>query len=76
MFVIYVVCQVNIEMSPRKNELRLRPKLATADESVLTTLQTVPGVGQTKAKSLLQRFQCVWLFLLCLSVHLVLTVCD
>ena len=60
MFVIYVGCQVNIEMSPRKNELRLRPKLPTADEAIVTTLQTVPGVGLTKARALLQRFQCTY----------------
>jgi len=58
MFVVDFDWQVNIEMSPRKNELRLRPKLPTADEAVLTTLQTVPGVGETKARSLLHRFHC------------------
>ena len=69
-FVIYVVCQVNIEMSPRKNEFRLRPKLPTTDEAVLATLQTVPGVGDTKARVLLQRFHCMCnLFLHCLKVH-------
>ena len=55
-------------MSPRKNEFRLRPKLATADESVLITLQTVPGIGDTKARALLQRFHCVFLFFLLSSV--------
>jgi len=58
-FVVDFACQVNIEMSPRKNELRLRPKLATADEAVLLTLQTVPAVGETKARSLLRRFHCM-----------------
>ena len=48
-------------MSPRKNELRLRPTLPTADEAMLVTLQTVPGVGETKARSLLQRFHCMYL---------------
>jgi len=60
--------QVNIEMSPRKNEFRLRPKLATTDESVLMTLQTVPGIGETKARVLLQHFHCMCLGLSALSV--------
>jgi len=58
---------MKLETSPRKNEFRLRPKLATSDEAVLTTLQTVPGVGETKARALLQRFHCMYL---CLSVCL------
>ena len=64
---------MNIEMSPHKNELRLRPKLPTADEAVLTTLQTVPGVGETKARSLLQRFHCMCyipaVFITAVSAH-------
>ena len=59
MLIIIVGFQVNIEMSPRKNELRLRPKQPTTDEAVMTTLLTVPGVGETKARALLQRFHCM-----------------
>jgi len=54
-----VVCrQLNVETSPRKNELRLRPKQPTADEAVLTTMQAVPGIGETKARALLDHFHC------------------
>jgi len=56
-------------MSPRKNELRLcPPKLPTADEALLITLQTVPGVGETKATALLHCFHCTCVYVVICDV--------
>ena len=49
--------QMEVELHPYKNELRIKLKPSSTDESLVATLQLVPRLGETKVRALLERFQ-------------------
>jgi hypothetical protein len=57
--------QMEIELHPVKNEVRIRQKQASTEHALLATLQTVPRLGETKARALLDRFPSMFAFLVC-----------
>ena len=48
--------QVFLESKPQNNPYRIKVKPTPTDQALLTTLQTVPGLGQRKAMALLAKF--------------------
>ncbi|XP_076470300.1 Fanconi anemia core complex-associated protein 24-like [Babylonia areolata] len=52
-----LVQMVAAEGKPDSNPFRRQPNSPNVDDAILTTLQTVPGLGSIKAKLLLQRFK-------------------
>jgi hypothetical protein len=52
-----VTCfQMEVELHPFKNDLRIKQKQPSAESALLTTLQTIPRLGETKARALVERF--------------------
>ena len=45
-----------LESKPQNNPYRIKVKPTQTDQALLTTLQTVPGLGQRKAMTLLAKF--------------------
>ena len=45
-----------LESKPQNNPYRIKVKPTPTDQALLTTLQTVPGLGQRKAMALLAKF--------------------
>ncbi|KAL9975968.1 hypothetical protein ACROYT_G013196 [Oculina patagonica] len=50
---------VFLESKPQSNPYRIKMKQQPTDQAVLTTLQTVPGLGQKKAMALLSKFNSI-----------------
>lgn len=50
---------VLLESKPQSNSYRIKMKPQPTDKAVLTTLQTVPGLGQKKAMALLSKFNSI-----------------
>ena len=54
---VVIFCfQVFLESKPQNNPYRIKVKPTPTDQALLTTLQTVPGLGQRKAMALLAKF--------------------
>ncbi|KAM7432192.1 hypothetical protein ABFA07_017349 [Porites harrisoni] len=50
---------VFLESKPQNNPYRIKVKPTPTDQALLTTLQTVPGLGQRKAMALLAKFNSI-----------------
>jgi len=59
---------VLLESKPQNNPYRIKMKPTPTDQAVLTTLQTVPGLGQKKALALLAKYNSLVFFVFCLFV--------
>ena len=56
-----------LESKPQNNPYRIKVKPTPTDQALLTTLQTVPGLGQRKAMALLAKFNSKKMNIICYS---------
>ena len=52
----FLIQMVNLSSNPRSNPFVIKKSQKPIDEALLSSLQTVPGLGEKKALALLQRF--------------------
>ncbi len=56
MLVFSICLKVNLSSHPRSNPFVIKKSQKPIDQALLSTLQTVPGLGEKKALALLQQF--------------------